>query len=202
MSESSKRYLKRQAKDPYTNKALKDGYRSRAAYKLLEINEKAKFLHQGLTVVDLGAAPGGWVQVCRRRGLPVVAIDKLYMDPVEGAQIYKGDFADDEVYEELLALCPEGVDIVLSDMAPETSGHAGNDHLRIIGLAEMAADFAKNTLKPGGVFLTKIFQGGEEVKLRDELRKYFTKVSFEKPAASRKDSKEIFILCQGFNGGV
>jgi len=205
ISESSKQYLLRQAKDPYSKQAIKDGYRSRAAYKLMHINEKANFIKPGMKVVDLGAAPGGWCQVLQRLmakggGGRVVAIDKIYMDPVEGCTVLKGDFTKDEVYEELLTFCPDGVDVVLSDMAPETIGHSGADHLRCMALVELAFAFALETLKPGGTFLTKIFQGGEEVKFRNELRQYFEKVSFQKPPSSRKESREIFVLAQGFKG--
>lgn len=201
-SESSRRYLRRQAKDIYTTKAHTEGYRSRAAYKLLEINEKYHFLKPGMAIADLGCAPGSWCQVLNRilpgNNHTVVAIDKLPIDPLENVHFVKGDFTKDEVYEELLALCPDGLDVVLSDIAPETSGHQNNDHLRSMALVELAFDFALNTLKKDGIFLAKIFQGGEEVPLRDNMRNYFDKVAFVKPPSSRKESKEIFLIGIGF----
>ncbi|MAI07652.1 MAG: rRNA methyltransferase [Magnetococcales bacterium] len=209
LSKSSKEYLLRQAKDPYVKKAIKEGYHSRAAFKLKEINDKHKIIRPGMVVVDLGAAPGGWCQVVKEemakggRGLgggKIFGLDKIWMEDVEEVTFIKGDFTENEVYEKLLAECPEKVNVVLSDMAPETSGHDGTDHLRIMGLVEMAADFALNMLKPKGAFLTKIFQGGEEIKFREEMRKHFDKVQFIKPNSSRKESREVFLLCTGFKG--
>jgi 23S rRNA (uridine2552-2'-O)-methyltransferase len=203
-SESSRRYLRRQDKDIYTNKAREEGYRSRAAYKLLEINKKYNFLRNNMAIADLGCAPGSWCQVLNRvlkgNNHTIVAIDKLPIDALENVHFVKGDFTKDEVYEELLALCPEGLDVVLSDIAPETSGHQNNDHLRSMALVELAFDFALTTLKRDGVFLTKIFQGGEEVDLRNTMREHFNKVAFVKPPSSRKDSKEIFLIGLGFKG--
>ncbi|MAF30893.1 MAG: rRNA methyltransferase [Magnetococcales bacterium] len=209
MSKSSKEYLLRQAKDPYVKKAIKEGYHSRAAYKLKEINDKHKIIRPGMVVVDLGAAPGGWCQVVKEemakggRGLgggKIFGLDKIWMEDVEEVEFIKGDFTENEIYEQLLEKCPEKINVVLSDMAPETSGHDGTDHLRIMGLVEMAADFALNTLKPKGTFLTKIFQGGEEIKFREQMRKHFDKVQFIKPKSSRKESREVFLLCTGFKG--
>lgn len=209
LSESSKQYLLRQAKDPYVKKAIAMGYQSRAAFKLKEINDKHKFIKPGMVVVDLGAAPGGWCQVLKEEmskgnkglnGGKIFALDKIWMPPQEEVNFIKGDFTENEVYEKLLAECPEKVDVVLSDMAPETSGHEGTDHLRIMNLVEMAADFAFTVLKVNGAFLCKIFQGGEEVKFREEMRKKFNKVLFIKPHSSRKDSKEVFLLCTGYKG--
>lgn len=203
VSESSKRYLMRQAKDPFVKQAQMAGYRSRAVFKLQQIQDKHKIIKPGQTVVDLGAAPGGWSQlvaeVLKGNG-KVIAIDRLPMDEIAGVNVLRGDFNEQEVYDNLLALCPDGVNVVLSDMAPETIGHAGADHLRLMQLAELAADFALQTLRPGGHFVCKLFQGGEEIKFRDDLRQQFEKVFFFKPAASRKDSREIFLLAQKFKG--
>lgn len=200
VSTSSREYLLRQAKDPYVKKAMQEGYRSRAAFKLLEINEKHDFLKKEQSVVDLGAAPGGWSQVLARQvggESSLLALDILPMDDIEGVDVLCGDFQEEEVEAALMEKCPEGVDVVLSDMAPNTSGQADLDHLRSMALAELAFDFAQKKLKPGGVFLCKLFQGGEEAAFRDTLRQHFNKVSFEKPAASRGDSREIFVLGVG-----
>lgn len=207
ISQSSKEYLLRQAKDQYVKKAIKEGYHSRAAFKLKEINDKHKIIKPGMVVVDLGAAPGGWCQIVKEEmmkggkglgGGKIFGLDKVWMEKVEEVHFIKGDFTENEVYEELLKQCPEKVNVVLSDLAPETSGHDSTDHLRIMALVEMAADFALKTLKPGGTFLTKIFQGGEEIKMREDMRKRFTKVQFIKPHSSRKESREVFLLCMGF----
>lgn len=209
ISQSSREYLLRQAKDPYVRAAIEQGYHSRAAFKLKEINEKYRIVRPGMEVVDLGAAPGGWCQVIKEEmarggatlgGGHIFALDKIWMEDIEQVNFIKGDFTKDEVYEELLEKCPERVDVVLSDMAPETSGHDGTDHIRIIGLVEMAVDFAYTVLKEGGSFAAKIFQGGEEVALRNNLRKRFEKVVFFKPESSRKGSREIFIVCLNFKG--
>ncbi len=201
VSVSSRRYLDRQESDHFVTAARKQGYRSRAVFKLLEADDKFKLLKAGQQIIDLGAAPGSWSQVVAQRVLPggqVYALDKLPVDPMEGMTFLKGDFTDDEVYEEFLAMCPKGVDGVLSDIAPETSGHAGQDHLKIMGLAEMALDFALKTMRPGAWFYCKLFQGGEEAQFRDELRQHFQTVRFFKPESSRKDSKEIFIFAQNY----
>lgn len=198
---SSRRYLDRQDSDPYVTAARKQGYRSRAVFKLLEADEKFNLLKPGQQIIDLGAAPGSWCQVVAQKVLPggqVYALDKLPVDPMEGMTFLRGDFTKDEVYEEFLALCPKGVDGFLSDIAPETSGHAGQDHLRIMMLAEMALDFALKTMRPGAWFYCKLFQGGEEVQFRDTLKEHFQTVRFFKPESSRKDSKEIFIFAQNY----
>lgn len=204
LSISSRRYLERQARDPYSTQAQKEGYRSRAVYKLQEINDKYNFLENSRAVVDLGAAPGSWSQMSRRLMGPegtVIALDRLEMDPIPGVEILQGDFNEEECLDALLDVTPEGVDVVLSDMAPDTTGAAGNlDHLRIMNLAELAADFAERTLRPGGVFVCKLFMGGEEKPFSEQLRQSFNKVGFFKPSASRADSKEIFIVAQGFKG--
>lgn len=209
VSKSSREYLLRQAKDPYVRAAIEQGYHSRAAFKLKEMNAKYNFIKPGMIIVDLGAAPGGWCQVIKEEmarggrtlgGGQIFALDKIWMEDIEQVNFIKGDFTEDEVYEQLLEQCPERVDLVLSDMAPETSGHDGTDHIRIIGLVEMAVDFAYTVLKEGGNFAAKIFQGGEEVKLCNDLRKRFDKVAYFKPESSRKGSREIFIVCTGFKG--
>lgn len=201
IDEKSKQYLLRQAKDPYVKQAIKMGYHSRAAFKLIQINEKVKIIKPGMTVVDLGAAPGGWCQVLKEqmgsKG-KIIALDKIWMQEVEDVTFIKGDFTEDECYEQLMETSPDKVDVVLSDMAPETTGHTATDHIRIMGLVEMAFEFADQVLKPGGTFLTKIFQGGEEVAFKKEMQKKFNKVQYIKPPSSRKDSVEIFMLCTGF----
>jgi 23S rRNA (uridine2552-2'-O)-methyltransferase len=209
MNESSKKYLIRQASDRYVKKAIAEGYHSRAAYKLKQINAKTQIIKPGQVVVDLGAAPGGWCQVIKEEmskggrtlgGGKIFALDKVWMHDITEVNFIKGDFTKDEVYEELLDKCPNKVDVVLSDMAPETSGHEATDHVRIMGLVEMAAEFAYTVLKKDGTFMCKIFHGGEEVKFTKALRERFSKVKYEKPDSSRKGSAEMFILCTGFKG--
>jgi len=202
---SSRRWLERQLNDPYVAAAQRDGWRSRAAYKLLEINEKHPFLKPGAAIVDLGAAPGGWCQVAAEkvksvegRG-QVIAIDILEMDQLAGADVLHLDFMDDDAPDRLRALLKDGAaDAVLSDMAAATTGHSSTDHLRIMMLAEAAAHFAIEVLKPGGTFLAKVFQGGTERQLLDLLKRRFEIVRHIKPPASRKDSKELYVLATGF----
>jgi len=198
VSESSRRYLVRQAKDGFSTKARRDGYRSRAAYKLVHLQDKHKLIKPSNVVVDLGAAPGGWCQVIMDILSPkgkLVAMDILRMDPMEGVAIIKGDFNDEAVVEELdAALEGRAVDVVVSDMAPNTTGSRSADHLRIMQLVEEGLVFALRHLKPGGHFACKLFMGGEEIGFREELRKHFEKVVFEKPDSSRKDSREMFIV--------
>jgi 23S rRNA (uridine2552-2'-O)-methyltransferase len=199
--ESSKRYLLRQAKDPYTGRARAAGYRARAAFKLLELDEKHTLLKPGLVVLDLGCAPGSWSQVAVEKGAKVVASDILEMAPVDGVTFIRGDFTEEQVWQEVrAAVGAQGADAVLSDMAPNTSGHQATDHLRSMALAELAADCALQLLKSGGVFVCKIFQGGEEKVFMDSLSPHFDKVSFAKPEASRAASKEMFIVGLGFKG--
>ena len=202
-SVASKEYLKRQAADPYVRRARQAGYRSRAAFKLLEIHEKYRLLHPGQTVVDLGAAPGSWtevvLQLLKGHGR-VIAIDKLEMDALPPAVVLQGDFLSEAVFTGLQAECPAGVDVVLSDLAPETCGNPALDHLRSMALVELAAEFAKQTLKPGGSFVTKIFMGGEEKQFLASLKPHFAQVNFCKPGASRRESKEIFIVAVGRKG--
>ena len=188
---SSTQWLKRQLNDPYVREAELKGYRSRAAFKLLEIDEKLDFLRKGQVIVDLGAAPGGWSQVAAQRGATVVAIDLLEIDELPDVKFAQMDFTDDNAPERLIDMM-EGkkADCVLSDMAPNTIGHKQTDHLRIMALAEIAFDFAKDVLSPGGTFITKVRQGGAEGDLLNDLKQNFKTVKHIKPPASRKDSAE------------
>ncbi|WP_068459180.1 RlmE family RNA methyltransferase [Hyphomicrobium sulfonivorans] len=205
-SPSSQRWLERQLNDPYVSAAKRDGMRSRAAYKIIEIDEKYRLLKPGATVVDLGAAPGGWSQIAAERVQSigdgpgqVVAIDYLDMDPLPGVEAIKLDFTDEGAEDTLRSMLRGGrADIVLSDMAAPTTGHTRTDHLRIMALAESAAYFACDVLKPGGAFLAKVFQGGTERDLLDLLKKRFAKVHHVKPPASRADSAELYVLATGF----
>jgi 23S rRNA (uridine2552-2'-O)-methyltransferase len=197
---SSKRWIDRQLNDPYVAKAGEKGYRSRAAFKLVEIDEKMKLLKKGMTVVDLGAAPGGWTQVALEKGCRVIALDILDMDEITGSEFIKLDFMDDTAPEKLKAMIGGQADLVISDMAPNTTGHQQTDHLRIMGLVEAALLFATEVLKPGGVFVTKIFQGGAQKELMDELKKNFKTIKIIKPPASRKESSEQYLVATGFKG--
>ena len=203
LSISSRRYLERQVRDEYSTAAQSEGYRSRAVYKLKEIDEKYGIIKKGSVIVDLGAAPGSWSQMAVRimeRTGTVIALDKIEIDAIPGVEFLCGDFTTDECFEELQSITPSGVDVVLSDMAPETSGNSSLDHLRIMHLAELASDFADQHLKQGGHFVCKLFMGGEEKAFSEMLRKKYDKVAFVKPSASRKDSREIFIVAIGFKG--
>lgn len=195
----STRWLERQLNDPYVAQAKRDGYKSRAAYKLIEMDEKFHLLKPGMKVVDLGAAPGGWTQVAvqKTKGA-VVGIDLLEMDAIPGAELLQGDFTDDEAPEKLKALLGGKADAVLSDMAPNTTGVPEVDHLRIIALCEMALDFALDVLAPGGCFVCKVRQGGTESELLALMKKHFTTVRHAKPPASRKDSAEAYVVATGF----
>jgi len=207
---SSAAWIQRQAADPYVARAHKDGYRARAAYKLIEINERFKFLKNGQVVVDLGAAPGSWTQYVMR-DFPkskVFAMDLLEIKPIPGVEFYQGDFTTDEALDwlvEKLGL-PEDeatngtVDVVLSDMAPNTVGHKKTDHLRQMVLLEYAFDFAKRALKPGGTFVAKSFTGGTTGELLKQIKEKFESVHHIKPPASRKDSVEMFIVALGYKG--
>jgi 23S rRNA (uridine2552-2'-O)-methyltransferase len=203
---SSKLWLERQLNDPYVVQAKRDGFRSRAAYKLREIDDKQRFLKHGQVVVDLGAAPGGWSQIAAKRvGAiegrgKVVAIDLLEMPELPGVTFAQMDFLDDRAPEKLRAMIGGGADIVMSDMAANTTGHRKTDQLRIIGLVESAAAFACEILNPGGVFLAKVFQSGAEAELLTQLKRDFTTVKHVKPAASRQDSSERYVLALGFRG--
>jgi 23S rRNA (uridine2552-2'-O)-methyltransferase len=204
-SVSSKLWLERQLNDPYVARAKREGYRSRAAFKLSEIDDKGKFLKKGARVVDLGAAPGGWSQVAAKRvGAPekgkVVGIDILPMEQVPGVTFEVMDFLDAAAPEKLKALLGGEADVVLSDMAANATGHARTDHLRIMALVELAADFARDVLAPGGAFLAKVLQGGTEASLLAGLKRDFASVKHIKPPASRADSAELYLLATGFRG--
>ena len=201
-SQASIRWLERQLNDPYVRKAKAEGYRSRAAYKLLELDERFGFLRGANRVIDLGIAPGGWAQVVRRRNdkAHIVGIDLLPTDPIDGVVILQMDFMSDAapgiLTEELGGLA----DLVLSDMAANTVGHAQTDHLRTMGLVEVAVDFAAEILRPGGAFVAKVLAGGADNNLVAMLKKLFTTVKHAKPPASRKDSSEWYVIAQGFKG--
>jgi len=205
---SSKLWLERQLNDPYVAQARREGYRSRAAFKLVEIDDKYHLLKPGMTVVDLGAAPGGWSQVAAKRvGSAngkgrVIAIDLLEMPEIPGVQFAQLDFHADDAPEKLTAMLGGRADVVLSDMAANTTGHRKTDQLRIVGLVEIAASFASEVLNPGGAFLAKVFQSGADADLLAQLKRDFATVRHVKPAASRQDSSERYVLATGFRGGA
>ncbi len=202
---SSARWLERQLADPYVAEARARGYRSRAAFKLLQIDDRFRFLSRGARVADLGAAPGGWVQVALERCGPkgrVVALDLVEMAPLEGAEILTGDFREARVQERARAALGGPADVVLSDMAPPASGHARSDHLRVMALAEAAFGFAEEALRPGGTLVVKGLQGGTEGELLSRLKRAFAKVRHVKPKASRPDSAELYLVATGFRGGA
>ena len=204
---SSKLWLERQLNDPYVAQAKRDGYRSRAAYKLIEIDDKHRLLKPGMTVVDLGAAPGGWSQIAAKRvGAAagkgrVIAIDLLEMPEIAGVQFAQLDFHANDAPEKLTAMMGGRADVVMSDMAANTTGHRKTDQLRIVGLVEIAAAFAAEVLNPGGAFLAKVFQSGADTELLAQLKRDFAVVKHVKPAASRQDSAERYVLATGFRGG-
>lgn len=197
---SQQRWLTRQLNDPYVAEARRRGFRSRAAFKLIELDEKLRLLRPGMTVVDLGAAPGGWTQVVvdRVKGGRVVALDILEMAAIPGAETIEMDFLAEEAPARLRAALGGGADLVLSDMAASATGHGPTDHLRIIGLAEAAHAFAREVLKPGGAFVCKVFQGGTEGTLLTALKRDFAEVRHLKPPASRADSAEVYVIARGF----
>jgi 23S rRNA (uridine2552-2'-O)-methyltransferase len=203
---SSKLWLERQLNDPYVTRAKREGLRSRAAYKLIEIDDKFHFLKAGMTVVDLGSAPGGWSQVAAKRiGLAngkgrVVAIDLLEMPEVAGVIFAQLDFLKDDAPGRLIAMMEGRADVVMSDMAANTTGHRKTDQLRMVGLIEMSVAFAAEVLKPGGTFLAKTFQSGADAELMIQLKRDFSSVRHVKPAASRQDSSERYVLAMGFRG--
>jgi len=201
--QSSNLWLERQLNDPYVARAKREGFRSRAAFKLMEIDDKARVLKKGARVIDLGAAPGGWSQVAAKRiGAPqqgrVVAIDVLTMDSLPGAEFMQLDFLAADAPDKLKAMLGGPADVVLSDMAANATGHAKTDHLKIMALVEAAADFAREVLSPGGAFLAKVLQGGTEGALLAGLKRDFSSVKHVKPAASRADSAELYLLATGF----
>lgn len=203
---SSARWLERHLNDPYVHEATKRGFRSRAAFKLLQLDEKFHLLGPGKRVVDLGAAPGGWTQVAvdkvqtGREGWKVVGLDILPMDPVPGATTMQADFLEEGAAERLKEALGGPADVVLSDMAAPTIGHQSTDHLRIMALAEAAYDFAEEVLAPGGAFVAKLFQGGAEKSLLERLKHDFTTVRHAKPPASRAESSETYVVATGFRG--
>jgi 23S rRNA (uridine2552-2'-O)-methyltransferase len=197
---SSTLWLKRQLNDPYVEKAKKEGYASRAAYKIIEIDEKAKLLKKGMKIVDLGAAPGGWSQVAAQKGCTVVAIDLLAMDAIAGVDFIRMDFMDNDAPDKLKAMLDGPADVVLSDMAPNTIGHKTTDHIRIMAVVEAAYQFATEVLKPGGAFVAKVFQGGAQNEILAQMKKDFKTVKHIKPPASRKESSEQYVVATGFRG--
>ena len=201
-SPASAEWLRRQLNDPYVAAAKQQGWRSRAAFKLLELDDRFHVIRGDARVLDLGAAPGGWSQVAIRRGAgTVVSVDLLPMDPVPGATLILGDFNDPDMPERLTAALGGKADLVLSDMAPNTTGHASTDHLRIMALAELAAAFACDVLAPNGTFVAKVFQGGSERAMLEALKRDFVNVRHAKPPASRKESSELYVVAMGFRGG-
>lgn len=200
---SSTRWLERQLNDPYVIAAKEKGYRSRSAFKLLELEERFSFLKRGATVLDLGAAPGGWCQVTRERIGPkgkVFGIDLQEIDPIPGAELMVLDFMADDAVEQLHAFVGGPVDVVLSDMAAASTGHKNTDHMRIMALCEAALEFAYGVLTPGGAFCAKVLQGGTEHQLLAEMKQHFKTVRHAKPSASRADSSEMYVLATGFKG--
>lgn len=200
-TESSRKWLLRHFNDPYVAAAWEEGYRSRAAYKILQLDEQFHLLHPTMRVVDLGAAPGGWSQVAVKKIGPkgkLVALDILPIEPIAGASILEMDFLNEDAPDKLKALLGGQADLVLSDLAPSSTGHPRTDHIRIMDMTEMAAQFAMEVLVPGGSFVCKFFQGGAEKLLLDKLKKNFSKVKHAKPAASRSESSETYLIALGF----
>ena len=206
-SHSSTLWLERQLNDPYVARAKREGFRSRAAYKLIEIDDKHRLFKDGMRVIDLGAAPGGWSQVAAKRVSAgrgqgrVIAIDLLAMGAIPGVDFLQLDFLDATAPDRLKAMLGGEADVLLSDMAANATGHRKTDHLRIMALAEAAAEFAREVLAPGGAFLCKVLQGGTEAALLARLKLDFSSVRHVKPAASRADSAELYLLATGFRGG-
>ena len=198
-SASSQAWLERQLNDPYVAAAKARGYRSRAAFKLIEMDERLHLIRRGARVIDLGCAPGGWLQVLAERGAgAIVGVDLLPVDPVPPAQVIQADFTDPTVGPRLVEVLGGAPDLVLSDMAPNTTGHRQTDHLRIVALIEAAADFAVGVLKPGGAFVAKAFQGGETAGVIARLKRAFADVRTIKPKASRAESSEVYLIGLGF----
>ena len=199
---ASQAWLSRQLNDPYVAAAKAQGWRSRAAFKLIELDERYHLFRRGLRVVDLGAAPGGWSQVAVRAGASVVGMDLLAIDKLSGATFLQGDFNDPDMPARLQALLGGPADLVLSDIAPNTTGHASTDHIRIIALAELALDFAVQVLAPGGAFVAKVFQGGSERQMLAPMKRLFAEVRHAKPPASRRESSELYVVATGFRGAA
>lgn len=201
---ASTRWLARQLNDPYVRRAKAEGYRSRAAYKLLELDERFNLLRGVTRVIDLGVAPGGWAQVVRRCApkAAVVGIDLLPVDPIEGVVLLEMDFMDDAAPARLAEALGGPADLILSDMAANTVGHPQTDHLRTMGLVEAGCAFAAENLRPGGAYVAKVLAGGADNHLVAELKRLFTTVKHAKPPASRKDSSEWYVIAQGFKGPI
>lgn len=197
-SVSSRRWLERQLNDPYVAEAQRLGYRSRAAFKLIEIDQKVGLLKPGMVVVDLGAAPGGWSQIAAMKKCKVLALDLLPMEPLPGVAFLQMDFMDEDAPEELVNALSGPADLVLSDMAPNTMGHKATDHIRIMNLVELAYDFATQILKPGGTFVAKVFLGGTQGALLTQMKKDFSSVKHIKPPSSRQESSEQYVVAKGF----
>jgi 23S rRNA (uridine2552-2'-O)-methyltransferase len=198
---SSQAWLERQLNDPFVVRAKAEGYRSRAAFKLIEIDDRFGLIKPGARVIDLGCAPGGWVQVAlARKASAVVGVDLLAVDPLPPAALIQMDFTDPACGDRLMELLGGAPDVVLSDMAPNTTGHRQTDHLRIVGLIEAAVDFAVSVLKPGGSFVSKAFQGGETASVLKLLKAHFAEVRHVKPKASRSESSEVYLVATGFRG--
>jgi len=200
---ASQRWLSRQLNDPYVAAAKQQGWRSRAAFKLLELDDRFHLIRRGARVVDLGAAPGGWSQVAVKQGAGrVVGVDLLPTDPVPGATLLLGDFTDPAMPDRLAAELGGKADLVLSDMAPNTTGHVATDHLRIMALAEAALAFAVEVLAEGGAFVAKVFQGGSERQMLEQMKRHFASVKHAKPPSSRKESSELYVVATGFRPAV
>lgn len=197
---SSTEWLNRQLNDPYVSEAKRQGYRSRAAFKLQQLDERFHLLKRGARVVDLGCAPGGWSQVAAEVGTRVVGVDLSPTDPLPGTTFIEGDFREAEVAEAVIGALGGPADVVLSDMAAPATGHAATDHLRVVALAEDAFAFAETVLKPGGAFVAKMFKGGTEAALLATLKQAFAEVRHAKPAASRAESAETYVVAKGFRG--
>lgn len=197
LDESSRNWVKRHLNDPYVARARADGYRARAAYKLIELDEQFHFIKRGQRVIDLGAAPGGWAQVCVQRGCKTVGVDLLPIDPLDGAVFFQMDLMDPATPPVLLQALDGPPDLVLSDMAANTTGHARTDQIRTGALAEAAAEFALEHLATGGTFVTKAFQGGLDTELLTRLKQNFATVRHAKPPASRAESSEVYVVAQG-----
>jgi len=198
---AQQRWLRRQLNDPYVQAAQREGWRSRAAFKLSELDDRYHLIRKGMLVLDLGAAPGGWTQVALQRGAArVVGIDLLPIEPIAGATLIQGDIMDKAREEELLGLLGGKPDLVLSDMAPNTTGHAATDHIRIMALAELTLEIATPILAEGGGFVCKLFQGGAERGMLERLKQSFRVVRHAKPPASRKESSELYVVATGFRG--
>lgn len=201
LGKSSREWVDRQLNDPYVRRAQEAGYRARAAYKLIEIDEKFGVLKKGARVLDLGCAPGGWAQVAMAKGVVALAgVDLLHVDPIDGATIFEGDIAEAGMVDKLLKALGGKPTLVLSDMAANTIGHSQTDHIRTVGLAEFAAQVAVDHLEKGGTFVSKVFQGGAQGDLLTLLKEHFDDVRHWKPPASRSESPETFVVARGFRG--